>query len=204
MLDAMAIRQQLVMDRHTGNIAGYVDIGTGSEEEDLAKEVLVVMVVGLKARWKAPIAFYFSRTLSAEMQTSLLKMNLEKLVECGMVVHAVTMDGHASNLGMCRLLGCCMDVNNLRPWFCQPGQPQKIWIIMDGCHMIKLLRNSLEALQEIQTPNGFVKWCHLDVLNRLQNTIGLRLANKLSDRHLNFHQQKMKVPKLQANKLCKL
>ena len=197
MLDAMAIRQQLLFNRHTGKIVGYTDLGMDEgEDNDVAKEALVVMVVGLKAKWKAPISFYLINGISAELQSSLLKMCLEKLVDCGLVVHAVTMDGHATNLAMCRLLGCCLDVGTLTTWFSIPNQTSRIWIILDVCHMVKLIRNSLEALQTIQSPNGLIKWRDIETLNKIQNNIGLRSCNKLSDRHVNFHQQIMKVSNL--------
>ena len=58
MLDAMAIPQQIIFGHHSQKTLGFVDIGTGEEDEAVAKEVLVVMVVGLKGGWKTPIAFF--------------------------------------------------------------------------------------------------------------------------------------------------
>ena len=113
----MAIRQQTIYDRNTDKMLGYVDIGTGEDEEDLAKEVLVIMVVGLHGGWKAPVAFFFTKVISAETQTELLKTCILKLAENGFVIHSLTMDGHASNQAMCSLLGANIELTNLQTFF---------------------------------------------------------------------------------------
>ena len=60
MLDAMAI-QQLLFNRHTRKIVGYSDLGMDEgEDNDVAMEELVVMVVGLKAKWKVQYLFILS------------------------------------------------------------------------------------------------------------------------------------------------
>ena len=193
MLDAMAIRQQVMYDQHSGRLVGYVDLGGGDESEEIAKEALVIMAVGLKSKWKAPLSFHFTKGLSAEAQCSLLCMCFDKLLECGMVIHAVTMDGHATNLGMCRLLGCSLVVENFKTWFSIPKQKEPVWVLLDPCHMVKLLRNALEAMRGFKSPRGSILWEHISTLHKVQSTIGLRCANKLTDRHLYFYNQKMKV-----------
>lgn len=38
-----------------------------------------------------------------------------------------------------------------------------------------------------------VKWDHVTDLQKIQQKSGMRLANKLTQRHTNYHQQKMKT-----------
>ena len=116
MLDAMALRKQVVFDQKSQSMLGFVDLGIGEESDEEAKGALVFMIVGLRSSWKAPVAFYLTHTLTAETQAVLLQGCLEKVVECGFIVHSLTMDGHASNQSMCGLLGACMEVDNLQPY----------------------------------------------------------------------------------------
>ncbi|XP_055954540.1 uncharacterized protein LOC130010700 [Patella vulgata] len=52
MVDAMAIRKQVIYEKHSQKLVGYVDLGTGKDEdEEVGKEVLVVMAVGFKQKW---------------------------------------------------------------------------------------------------------------------------------------------------------
>ena len=104
MLDAMSIRKQLVYDPHTKETVAFVNLGVGEEDdsEELASEALVIMLVGLRGRWKAPIAYFFTKGLSIEAQSELVSHCMHKLTELQFEVHAITMDGHATNIGMCR------------------------------------------------------------------------------------------------------
>jgi hypothetical protein len=193
MLDAINIRKQLVYDGHKKTTCGFVDIGAGAEEhsEALASEALVFMLVGLRAKWKCPVAYYLTKGLTSETQTELVQHCLQTLTDMAFYVHAVVMDGHATNLGMCSRLGACMDIDNLEPYF--NIQDRKIHIILDACHMVKLVRNMWQHFGVIKSPNGIIMWNYIKDLHTLQQDIGLRLANKLTDRHTDFQNQKMKV-----------
>jgi hypothetical protein len=60
--------------------------------------------------------------------------------------------------------------------------------------MLRLLRNLFEAEDVFSIPNvGNAQFEHLRLLHGVQETEGLRAANKLTVRHVEFHQQKMKV-----------
>ena len=191
----MAIRKHLSYDHHTRSITGYVDIGIGSEENsEIATEALVFMLIGLRGKWKAPVAYYLTKSLSAESQAQLVQHVLQKLHEIGIQVHCLTMDGHGTNLGMCRLLGASMDIDQgIRPFFTVPGTDQRTYILLDPCHMVKLARNLLEAYQVVQSDKGTISWQHITDLHSEQQQLGLHLANKLNSQHINFKSQKMKV-----------
>ena len=193
MLDAMALRRQIVYDHRAKRLFGYVNLGMDDESEEEAKEALVIMAVGLRAKWKAPIAYYLTGGLTAEVQTELVLASLEHLLDAGFQVRSITMDGHPSNVAMCKRLGCNLDYKSLKPYFELPGYDSKIHVIFDACHMVKLIRNAMEAYRTFSSPDGLISWEYIKKLNDTQTTMGLRLANKLSQRHLNFHQQKMKV-----------
>lgn len=141
MLDAMAIKKHIHYNPKTHKMSGYVDMGDGANETDIATEALVFMVVGLQGHWKAPIAYFLTQSLSPETQEVLLVHALEELHEHGITVVCVTMDGHASNISMCNRLGCQLKGNSAEPlktFFEHLVTGERVFVMMDACHMLKL------------------------------------------------------------------
>ena len=192
----MAIRRHIDYNWHNGTYSGYVDLGHGPEAEEAkeAKEALIFMLVGLSGGWKAPIAYYLTKGLTAETQKELVVHSINKLHELGFEVHAVTMDGHATNVSMCKLLGANFDfTGDSLQTYITTDQQHRTYVIFDVCHMLKLLRNTLQAYGGFVTSDGNVSWHYLRLLHAVQEEEGLRLSNKLTSRHILFHKQKMKV-----------
>lgn len=64
----------------------------------------------------------------------------------------------------------------------------------DACHMIKLIRNLFGDVKIIKDQDGNVIHCnHISLLENIQQNECLNLANKISKRHIQYKQQKMKV-----------
>ncbi|XDV25816.1 hypothetical protein PO909_029667 [Leuciscus waleckii] len=148
MLDAMSIRKHVQYNPHTQSMSGFVDMGDGNSETDVATEALVFMVVGLQGHWKAPIAYFLTKSLSPETQRVLLSHALEELHARGIRVVCVTMDGHASNVSMCNQLGCELKGDPREPLqtsFSHSVTGEKVFVMMDACHMLKLARNMLQV-----------------------------------------------------------
>lgn len=153
-----------------------------------------ILFLGLKGSWKAPIAYFLTRTLNAATLAQLVQHSLLTLHEQGLRVHCITMDGHQSNIAMARILGAQTNVGQHRVPFIQlPGQGHRIFILFDPCHMLKLVRNMLHDIGAFQSDDGVVRWCYIAALDDLQSALGLRLANKLSPSHIRYQDNKMKV-----------
>jgi hypothetical protein len=104
------------------------------------------------------------------------------------------MDGHQSNVAMARILGAQTDAGKqLIPYFQLSGQDHRTYILFDPCHMIKLARNMLHDVGAFKSPDGVVRWSYLAALDDLQNSIGLRFANKMTPNHIRYQNNKMKV-----------
>ena len=59
MIDATAIRKMIQYDAKSKRMVGYVDLGYDESEETVAKEALVIMIVGLGVvKYKAPISSF--------------------------------------------------------------------------------------------------------------------------------------------------
>ena len=96
---------------------------------------------------------------------------------------------------MAKQFGCKLQPENISPFFPNPAEPSKqIAVIFDACHMLKLMRNMLHAYKTVSIPGvGLAKFEHLECLQKVQENEGLRAANKITRRHIEFSQQKMKV-----------
>ena len=93
-----------------------------------------------------------------------------------------------------RELGARLDPDNMVPFFQHPCDPsQRVHVVLDLVHMLKLVRNSLGSSKVISSPNGDVKWDYIQNLHELQEEIGLRAGNKLKKTHIQWQQNKMKL-----------
>jgi len=59
--------------------------------------------------------------------------------------------------------------------------------------MIKLARNTLGNCLVLESMAGQIKWCYFEYLHELQKNLSLKFANKISNVHINWQQNKMKV-----------
>lgn len=112
-----------------------------------------------------------------------------------MKVIGLTFDGTATNIAMANAFGCNLkvDEDGLKTSFQHPTSDHQVFVLLDACHMLKLVRNMFCSQSKFCTINGEARWQYIQQLNELQNLSDLRLAEHLSDRHVYFSNQKMKV-----------
>lgn len=194
-MDEMSIREhvQWTGSRHVG----YVNFGTGLKDSDIlpkAKNVLVLMVVGYNCRWKVPVAYFLIDSLSGEEKANLVKNCLYQLESTGILIKSLTFDGCASNMAMAHLLGANLHFPGIKSFFLNPTNKEKIYIILDACHMVKLVRNTLGDWGILHDSNGkIIKWAVFNELVKLQNESGLHCATRIRSRHISYTKEKMKV-----------
>ena len=125
----------------------------------------------------------------------MLKTYLQKLSDVGIKIKSLTCDGPSSHFSMLKSLGAVLDPSNLRPSFPHPSDTDvRVSVILDACHMLKLVRNTFADLKVLRTADGTeIKWAYLEELHALQEKEGLRLGNKLRSAHMQWKKQKMKV-----------
>ena len=88
-----------------------------------------------------------------------------------------------------------MDPLNLKSSFQNPADPlDEIVIVFDPCHCLKLMRGALHQYKVFLVPNsGLVKFKFFKDIVQVQEESGLKAANKLTTRHIEFQREKMKV-----------
>lgn len=195
MMDEMAIRKHVEWDGNKYH--GYVDLGLNdvqNDNSDHASQALVLLLVSHTERWKLPVAFFLIRSMTGEQRASIVQQCLYKCQENGVDVISLTMDGCAANIAMVKKLGCSLEPQKMMTTFKDPSTDNEIAVFLDACHMLKLVRNALENKKKLLDYQGnYIEWSYLMKLNNLQKTEGLHLGNKIKDKHIHFHKQKMKV-----------
>ena len=195
MLDEMAIKKHV--EFANGRYHGFVDIGNGEFDDStpVAKDVLVLMAVSVNEAWKIPLGYFLVDGMTGQERANLIEQCFHKLHDANICAVSLTCDGPSCHFAMLRHLGATMGITNLDPSFPHPADPdQRVQILLDVCHMLKLLRNSFADYKVLQTEDGrMLKWQYIEELNNLQNKEGLRLGNKLKNAHIMWRKQKMKV-----------
>ena len=162
----------------------------------MAKDALVFMVVSIKDSWKVPCGYFFIDGLSGvERQISLVRVCIQRLSDVGVKVISLICDGPSCHFSMLSDLGTCLKDSNMVTWFPHPqDEKERIHVLLDVCHMLKLIRNTIaEKGILVDKDNGKILWQYVVDLQELQKTEGLRFGNKLKMAHIQWWQQKMKV-----------
>jgi hypothetical protein len=128
----------------------------------------------LNCRWKIPIAYFLIYGLTGQEKSNLIKRCVVILHRIGIIVTSITFDGAKANFTMCTYLGADLfNLNNMRTYFPHPETNQLVFIILDPCHMIKLIRNALEHFQYLSDKDdGLIRWKYFEELVNLQEKIG--------------------------------
>lgn len=146
--------------------------------------------------WKLPLAHYFTNKFTGDEKANVLKQLLFKINETGAEVMSLTFDGAPNNFSMATALGVDFSNPSLDKEysFKNPATQKPIFIILDICHMIKLVRNIFGLKWVLyDKDNKEIKWNYIVELERLQRENGLHLGTKLTQQHIKFHNSKMKV-----------
>lgn len=128
--------------------------------------------------------------LSGEQLSTVITNYITAVISTGIKVRALVLDGHASNVSACQKLGCDFNPDSLKTSFFV--DEEEIFVVFDMCHVLKLIRNLVSDFNLV-SGTGLIKWEHFMILNECQNQEGLHLANKLSNRHIHYRNEKMKV-----------
>ena len=91
-------------------------------------------------------------------------------------------------------LGASITPDKLQPYFAHPGNSNvNVYIMLDVCHMLKLIRNTMATQVMYDGEGRPIKWSYIERLHELQQNEGLRAGNKLRSAHIAWQKQKMKV-----------
>ena len=132
--------------------------------------------------------------MTGKERAAMVNNTLTKMHEIGVKVTSITCDGAASNQSMFTELGAVILPEQMQSYFYHPvNKNQKVYVILDVCHMLKLMRNTMASQVMINTNGEHIKWEFIEKLHKLQQDSNLQAGNKLRVAHIDWQRQKMKV-----------
>lgn len=193
--DEIAIRKHVQYDHQKKQWYGYIKYRKKDNNGKLpiANNALVFMVTSLNSGSSIPIAYYPIKSLDAAEKRDLLVNILSELSKIQVKVTNITFDGLSSNLAACEMLEASFDPRNPIPFIRHPVDRSKVYIILDPCHMIKLVRNSLGDLKKIVDPSrGSIEWKYFEKLENARVNHRF-VTHRLNKRHLQYARNRMNV-----------
>ena len=119
---------------------------------------------------------------------------MAEVVKTGVIICNLTCDSPKVNVSMMNKLGAKIDADSLETRILHHIHSPPVQVIHDMAHTAKNVRNAFHDRKILKNSKGeFIKWDYLVKLHELQSREQLRCANKLTDKHINFENQKMKV-----------
>jgi len=195
-VDEMSIKDKVEFDGK--QFHGLVDMGSGviidGDIVDHATNALVFLVVGVNGHWKLPVGFFLIKGLNSAERANLMKICLDLLYDTGVKIHSLTFDGAQCNLSMCTKLGANLKLNNPNFSFPHTTSGEPIYLFYDPCHMLKLVRNTLGDKRILINSQGEkIEWEYIKKLYLKEKKEGLKVATKLTQKHVYYFNEKMCV-----------
>ncbi|XP_042147126.1 uncharacterized protein LOC121836326 isoform X9 [Ixodes scapularis] len=175
--DEIVLKKNLTYDPAHDIIHGLADDGV-ERTSTIADRALVVVLSGLSRRWVQPLAYTVGHTSTpSSVIRSLLISLIRELKTVDFTVKAVVCDQGASNVSLANQLGVSAD----KPFF--EVDNEHVYFIFDVPHLIKTTRNNLQA-HNLCIGDEVIEWSHIVELYRSTHEMRLRLAPKLTKRHI--------------------
>ena len=194
MFDEMKIRSNLVFDKHSEELIGYVDLGDPDvnfncfeKQDDLATHTLVFYLRGLSTNLKFSLGHFATNGITAAQLIPIFweAVSLLELV-CNLWVIAVTSDGASANRRFYKLVG--EDSDGVTYKIKNMVKPDRyIYCFSDGPHLLKTTRNCLASVKRELWNNGsFICWDHIVKEYNQDLEDGLKLMPKLTQDHIHL------------------
>ena len=199
----MKIQEDLVWDKHTGELIGFVDLGdidtnyaTLQDVKQLATHVLVFLIKSIVN----PLSFSFA-TFATTVATSYQIFNIfwravAILEKIQLKVIAATADGASSNRKFFRmhkgLEGDSKESVVYRSKNIHSNENRFIYFFADAPHLIKTARNCLSnsgsgrATRFMWNDGLYILWSHISAFYFNDLDSGLKMLPKLTSDHFNL------------------
>ena len=207
----MKIQEDLVWDKNTGELIGYVDLGdaeltytTMKNAGTIASHILVFLICGIVNPIKFSLAnFATSNALSTQLFPHFWDAVAILEDRCGLKVMAVTSDGASANRSMYKMLCKMNNVEHINTdvdvgyrvlnHFAEKEEDRYIYLLGDAPHSQKTARNCLyhsgfdDYCSRLMCKDGyFLLWNHIRQLFKEDLECGLHLVPKITSEHINL------------------
>ena len=162
------------------DLAGGTRGGSNQNVATHVNSALVLMVGGLRKKWKQAFYYTFSSSpISADNLKIIIERALHELKKVGLNVFVLSSDQGTNFAALKRNLG----VTRRRPFFLFEGT--KVFSIDDPPHLLKNTRNALLS-KIIKSSVGTARWNDIVFFYKADKQQNCRLAPRLTDGHINM------------------
>lgn len=192
-MDETAMKCNVQWLHEQKEIAGFVTEAKDDGQFPISKNALVFMATVLGPNVSIPIAYYCVSSLNGTERAKLLTRILKKLNEIGVKVMNITFDGLPANFTMCEDLGASFHEHNFKPHIIDPSDGRKIYILLDACHMLKLIRSTIGDYGVINDPiRGKIEWKYFERLISYRDKDNF-VTHRLNKHHILYTKNRMNV-----------
>ena len=175
--DEMTMKEELSYNIEEHNVEGLEDFGN-QRSSYAANHATVFMASELLEPWKQAVGYFLSSgPVSGRLLKSLISQCVDKLTEIGLDVKVIICDQGSNNRKAVENLG----VTEERPYFFR--QEKKIFLIYDPPQPLKNTRNNFKKTG-FQRNNHHIAWGYVEEFFRLDSKNSLRVAPRLTRKHL--------------------
>ena len=178
MIDEVALKSHVDYDRKRKK---FIGVGPSKEkvgEVEYHSEAIVFMLSGLKKKWRQAIGYFFClNTMSGAEIFEKLQLCLHLVRLTGMKIKVISCDQGSNFSSLFGLLG----ISENCPYFLHDSE--KIFVSPDPPHLLKSARNCL-LNNKIVTSKGTASWDDIKKLFELEKQKLVRLAPKISEKHV--------------------
>lgn len=205
LIDEMKIQENLVWDKYTGQLIGFVDFGdtefnlaTLKKTNEVASHVLVYLVRGVVNPFKFSFANFATTSATSQQLFAVFWKAVSILqLKCQLKVNAVTCDGASANRRFYRMHSYLLDeaqesemVYKTVNIFADDQAPRYIYFFADPPHLIKTARNCMyksggQKSSRLLWNDGMpILWSHISDIFYEDIECGLHLLPKLTYDHV--------------------
>lgn len=192
--DEVYIKRHVSWNEAQKKFLGFITYGRkdGNGELPVANQALVFLLTGLNVDFSIPMAYFFIKSLKAYEKSILIIEIIKTITLAGGRVINVTFDGYKNNFAAVRLLGAVFRLPEMKPFFLNPIDETKIHVILDACHMLKLIRNCLGTKRAFQNGDQKIEWVYFERLESCRVNSNF-VTHKLTKKHIQWSRNKMNV-----------
>lgn len=197
--DEVSIRKHIQWVHDEKYFSGTVTYGKRDDDEiPVANNAIFFLITLIQTGKTMVLGYFLIKTLNTQEKTKLVLDAIDKINSTGAYLISMAFDGLSTNFSVCESLGASFDIGNIRSFIKNPANGNKIYIVLDPPHMLKLIRNCLAAKSPLKDgKNNSIDWKFFERLVSVESSL---VSHRMTRKHLDFHSNKMNV-KLAAQTL---
>lgn len=155
--DEMCISEEVAYDKHSGRFSGHSTLGDNLGTSGIGQKIFLVVVRGIKNRWKQVIACHVTRkeSIDADVMKTFMLECISSVEACGLRVLLLSSDLDGRNRALWSALSIQATKNGLRVNSFVYND-HDIYVIPDPCHLLKNLKAAM-LRQMVYLPQAFVE-----------------------------------------------